>query len=540
MSTGAPITFNTHGAGTLLFGRDGTLLASMGEGASPVTTDVGSAPESYYQQALADGMMRPEENVGALRAQMVNSHSGKVLRLDPATGNGIPSNPFYDATAPRAPKSRVWALGFRNPYRMWLQPNTGSTDPSLGQPGTLYIGDVGWNVWEELNVCYQGGMNFGWPIYEGYDPSFYINQPQVNQDAPNPLYDGVNCTQQYFKFRELLVQDRPVQVNGHPNPCNPSVQIPVSIPKFYHSRPTLDWKHGNESRCGSFSGTTAIAVDLDDVNSPVPGPRFGGYAAIGGPWHSQLALPPGYENSAFFADYVGGFIKRVVMNAQNQPVSVSDFASGLGAVNFLGVDPSGCLVYIKYNGYEIHRICYSLAVNLPPVAVATQSVVYGPGPLSVNFTGGGSSDPENGAITYSWNFGDGTPTTSIVNPSHTFTALPGVPTQYNVTLSVTDDHNQTTAQTLIISVNNTPPNVAITSFANNATYPVGVDTTFQLVATVTDLEHTPAQLTYAWVTTMHHNTHVHPGTPQSFVSGTTSVNGEGCTIDSYTYDVTLT
>lgn len=540
MQTGAAITFNTHGAGTLLFGKDGTLLASMGEGASAVGADVGSSADSYYAQALTDGIIRPEENVGALRAQLVNSHSGKVLRLDPATGNGIPSNPWYDASAPRAPRSRVWALGLRNPYRMRLQPGTGSTDPAQGNPGTLFITDVGWSTWEELNVCYQAGMNFGWPIYEGMEASAYAPLITENKDAPNPLYDGINCTLPYLRFQDLLVQDRPVHVNGHPNPCNTSVQIPNSIPKFFHARPSIDWKHGDQSRCGSFSGNTAVTFDLDDPASPVPGPRFGGYAAMAGPSSGELALPPGYENSSFHGDYAGGFIKRFVFQAPNTPVSVHDFASGLGAVNFIGADPDGCIAYIKYNSSEVRRICSSQAVDLPPIAVATQSVLYGPGPLSVTFNGAGSSDPENGPITYSWNFGDATPNSTAANPTHVFSAAAGVPTLYTVTFTVSDGQGHTASKTLLVSVNNTPPNVSITSFLNNATYPVGVDTTFQLAASVSDAEHGAAQLTYAWVTTLHHNTHVHPGAPDANTTSSTVVSGEGCDGNTYFYDVTLT
>src|SRR5690606_22741985 len=113
--------------------------------------------------ALADSIIRPEENVGALRSQLVNCLNGKVLRIDPATGDGVPGNPFYDANAPRSPKSRVWALGLRNPYRFIRRPGTGSTNPADANPGVFYIGDVGYITWEEMEVCNMAGMNFGWP-----------------------------------------------------------------------------------------------------------------------------------------------------------------------------------------------------------------------------------------------------------------------------------------------------------------------------------------------------------------------------------------
>ena len=113
-------------------------MATCGDGAG--LTDAGSDPKSYYVNGLSDGILRPKENVGAFRSQMIDSLSGKVLRLDPLTGNGVPSNPYYDPANPRAPRSRVWALGLRNPFRMTLRPGTGSHNPADGTPASLRSG----------------------------------------------------------------------------------------------------------------------------------------------------------------------------------------------------------------------------------------------------------------------------------------------------------------------------------------------------------------------------------------------------------------
>src|SRR5207247_1056873 len=67
-NTGFPILYQSHGVGSLVFGTDGTLLASCGEGASYSSDDIGNAPETYYAQALSDGILKPKENVGAYRA----------------------------------------------------------------------------------------------------------------------------------------------------------------------------------------------------------------------------------------------------------------------------------------------------------------------------------------------------------------------------------------------------------------------------------------------------------------------------------------
>lgn len=225
-TTGIPVLFESHGVGSLVFASDGTLLVSAGDAASYNGDDHGSYPETYYLQALADGIIRPEENVGVFRSQMINSFNGKILRIDPNTGDGLPNNPFYQAANPRAPRSRVWALGLRNPYRMTIKPNSGSTDPTTGDIGEIYVGDVGGALFEELNIINQPGQNCGWPIYEGEALSRdtyanYVLEAALiqNKDEPNPLYGVGGCTKQYFTFADLLIE---VTADGNItlyNPC---------------------------------------------------------------------------------------------------------------------------------------------------------------------------------------------------------------------------------------------------------------------------------------------------------------------------------
>jgi glucose/arabinose dehydrogenase len=205
--TGIPIVHESHAVGSLVFGTDGTLLLSVGDCASYNGTDNGGQqPGTYVDVALNEGILKPHENVGAFRAQTVDSHCGKILRLNPNNGDGLPSNPFFDSSEPRAPRSRVWALGLRNPFRMTLKPGTGSHNAEDGNPGALYIGDVGYVTWEELNVCDGPAQNFGWPIYEGHhlEPG-YAPVLTDNPSAPNPLASG--CGIDFFRYQDLLVQD---------------------------------------------------------------------------------------------------------------------------------------------------------------------------------------------------------------------------------------------------------------------------------------------------------------------------------------------
>ena len=90
-----------------MFGTDGTLLASAGEGSSYTGADAGVIRREYAAQALADGIIQQKEDVGAYRSQLVDSLGGKVIRIDPATGDGVASNPFYDPARPFGPFTGV-------------------------------------------------------------------------------------------------------------------------------------------------------------------------------------------------------------------------------------------------------------------------------------------------------------------------------------------------------------------------------------------------------------------------------------------------
>ena len=541
MTNGFPLVSGQHGVGSLLFGSDGTLLASCGDGASSSITDTGNGSGTYYQQALADGIIRPKENVGAYRCQLVDGLNGKILRLDATTGDGVPGNPFYDASQPRAARSRVWALGLKTPCRVTLRPGTGSHHPADADPGALYIGEVGWNDWDALSICNRPGMNFGWPAYEGMDiqPSYY-NSNVANQDAPNPLFGIGGCTKPYFYFRDLIQQDTP-GVPLWPNPCNIAQQIPSTLRRFVHARPAIDWKHlTGPARTPGYSGTNATAITVGAAGSPVQGSSFGGACSIGGVWYTGGDFPAAYRNTYFHADYVGEWIKNFVFDTNDAPVAVREFATGAGGVVFLTTHPvDGALYYITWTS-TLKKVRYVGTGNQPPTAVASVDRPFGPGPLSVQFTGTNSIDPERLPLGYLWNFGDGSPPSTNANPVHVFNAPAGMPMRFDVTLTVTDRGGASQATGLIVSVNNTPPTVTITSPRDGALYSTAGDSVFACTAQVDDIEHDSSQLTCAWQTVLHHNTHVHTEPVDNNCSTTTILSPEGCDGQTYYYSVILT
>ncbi|HEX2045486.1 MAG TPA: PQQ-dependent sugar dehydrogenase [Gaiellaceae bacterium] len=117
--------------------------------------DVRFAPDGTLMVTTGDGWNGSSGfNANTLRAQRLDTLAGKLLRVT-RDGKGVPSNPFWTGDA-RDNRSKVWAYGLRNPFRFDLEPDG----------DVAWIGDVGWNRWEEVNVSSRGA-NFGWPCYEG-------------------------------------------------------------------------------------------------------------------------------------------------------------------------------------------------------------------------------------------------------------------------------------------------------------------------------------------------------------------------------------
>ncbi len=529
ITTGIPIVHQSHGVGHLVFGNDGTLLASCGEAANFFEVDNGSNPAiSFAPQALLDGILRPKENVGTFRSQLVDSLSGKVLRLDPATGNGLASNPFFDPANPRAPRSRVWALGFRNPYRFTVHPETGGHDPAEGNPGVILLGDVGWGAWESIEVIDGPGKNCGWPLFEGLTrhASFDFFSP-VNLDAPNPLGG-------FFKFRDLIIQET-LAPPSWPNPLDPAQQIPATLHRFMHTRPVIDAAHFDQALVPVFNGTTAGEAQVGAPGSPVAGPQFGANASTGGVVYHGEDFPEIYHHAYFHADYGRGWIKAITLGANYRPIEVRDFATG-GAPVFLTTHPTlGGLFVVDYADATVRKIVYAPGGNQPPKVVASASVKIGASPLSVTFSSAGSLDPDGQPLTFLWSFDDGNTSTAAA-PTHVFTA-PGT-RRFDVTLTVTDAAGATAQASLPIFANHTLPAAQILTPLDGTRYSTAAATSYQLTRSVTESPGHPT--TTQWRVFLHHNEHSHAEPP--ILANTTSVliSPAYSATETYLYRVQLT
>lgn len=142
--------FDNHNGGCLAFGPDGYLYIGLGDGGSE-------------GDPLGNG-------------QSLDTLLGKLLRIDVDNGTPYalpPNNPFAGGGLPE-----IWAYGLRNPWRFSFDRLTGD----------LYIGDVGQDAWEEIDLLpasSPGGVNFGWSFFEGLHP--YKGQPPASLVLVTPV-----------------------------------------------------------------------------------------------------------------------------------------------------------------------------------------------------------------------------------------------------------------------------------------------------------------------------------------------------------------
>jgi glucose/arabinose dehydrogenase len=404
--------FPSHSLGDLVFGEDGYLYTSAGDGASFNYADWGQTGDPVNPcDDPPDGIGGPNSGTdaegGALRSQDIltpfdpASYDGTVLRIDvsgplpvappdnPLVGNGVPDDDF------------IIAIGLRNPYRMNHRPGTDE----------IWIADVGWGTWEELNriTSPTGNVkNFGWPCYEG-------------NNAGNAVLSG-------YSGRDLC------QVVYNQALPGGTVKVP----------PHYAYRHNEKVVTGELCPTGSSAI-------------------TGVAFHRGSNYPAEFANALYFADSSRQCVWTMFADAGGDPDKTNRaplVSQAAGRVVDIQMGLDDHLYYVDFDGGKVFRIEY-IVQNDPPTARATAQPSSGVAPLLVQFDASTSSDPEDGSnLAYAWDLDDDGQfdDSTLVNPTSVFTQAGA----HAVHLRVEDSGGKSDTDTVVVTVGNTAPVAEIT------------------------------------------------------------------------------
>ncbi len=421
-----------HTSGSLYFGPDGTLYITTGDNTNPFASD-GFAPIDERPGREAWDAQRTSANT--------NDLNGKILRIQPNTdtpGYTIPAgNLFQVGLAQTRPE--IFAMGFRNPFRFTVDPETGWVlMGDYGPDAGATVAGRGPQGSVEFNTVTTPG-NYGWP-YCIRDNTPY-NDFTFPSGPSGPLF---NCA---------------APVNNSPNNTG-LTNLPPAI--------------GADAWMGYTEQDPRHVPDLGGGGAPTGGPRYH-YDPAGPP----TKFPAFYDDLWFNGEWNNGWIKTFALNGTGAVTDVEPFPylgpagcqqnSGANGCYKRPMDmdfgPDGSLYLIEWgSGFGgnntdsgIYRIDY-VAEGRRPIAHATATPDNGATPLTVQFSSAGSIDPDGTALTYAWDFdGNGTTDSTAPNPQHTYTTAGA----FNATLRVTDQSGQTGVDQVRVVAGNTAPTVTI-------------------------------------------------------------------------------
>src|SRR6478752_1766671 len=435
-----------HSSGSLYFGPDGSLYISTGDNTNPFDSDGFNPIDERPGRAFWDAQ-RTSANT--------NDLNGKILRIKPidnptgtpGVGNTYTIPPGNLFAASNKTRPEIFGMGFRNPFRFTVDPETGwvlmgdygpdasTTNPNRGPQGSV-----------EYNVVTKAG-NFGWPYC-------------IRDNTP---YNDYNF------------------------------DTKVSGAKFNCAAPTND--SPNNTGLTDLPPATGASgwMGYTETDSRLPGLGTGG-APMGGLRYyydanlvSPRKFPAFYDDKWFIGEWNNNWIKTADLGATGGMTAVQNFAAGTGYKRPMDMDfgPDGALYVIEwgsgFNGDNadsgVYRVDY-ISGEKAPIAKATGTPTSGLAPLAVQFSSAGSNDPENTTLTYSWDFGDGTAVSTQANPTHTYTTNGS----FTAKLTVTDGAGLTAVANVPIVVGNRAPVVTIefpkdgqvASFTDKVNYKINV------------------------------------------------------------------
>nr|MDT0658338.1 PQQ-dependent sugar dehydrogenase [Micromonospora sp. DSM 115978] len=292
---------DTHSVGDVGFGPDGALYLTGGEGAWDAL-DYGqlgtpSNPCGDPPSPVGGPMTPPTAQGGALRAQDLRTAadptglSGTLIRINPATGAALPTNPAAGSPDPNT--RRIVAYGLRNPYRWTIRP--GTTE--------IWIGDVGWRTAEEINQVPNPAAgpvrNYGWPCYEGA-------AAQVTyRTAGLTLCDSLYATPTAVTAPRFSYQHGQAV---HPTDACPTTRGAITGLAFYPAT-------GGHYPARYFGALLFTDVVRRCVWAARPGasgvPNFNYIEPLGTTVGRPVDLQVGPDRNLYYADISGGAVRRI-------------------------------------------------------------------------------------------------------------------------------------------------------------------------------------------------------------------------------------
>ncbi|WP_154675489.1 PQQ-dependent sugar dehydrogenase [Parafrankia elaeagni] len=476
-----------HVGGDVGWDADGNLYLATGDN-TPASTP---GANGYAPNNDAPGMNPGFDSRRG--AGNTNDLRGKILRIH-VEEDGTYTVPAGNLFAPGTTETRpeIFVMGVRNPFRMDVDAETGSVmwgdyGPDAGTP-SAERGPMGLVEWNQTPITTP--VNSGWP-YCVADSRPY-NEWNFETATPGEMFD-----------------------------CNALVN---------NSR----WNTGL-AEIGASEGADLYYGD-NDTDQPWPEltafGASGGQGPMGGPiYHFDEAnpltskLPEHWDGKAFFGEFSQDYIAAFTLGDNNGSVTaIENFLPNAELTAAaqplwdnpmdLEFGPDGSLYVLEYgDGFfrqnpdaGLYRIDYAPG-NLSPQARIAASVTSGQAPLAVEFDAAASFDPEEGALTYEWDFdGDGTYDATGVSASYNYPANG----QFFAGLRVTDPEGRIGLASEEITVGNTAPTVALTTPVNGLFFSWGEGIPFQVQ--ITDPEDGTAVTCsrVSWTFGLGHNQHAHP------------------------------
>jgi glucose/arabinose dehydrogenase len=467
-----------HVGGDIDFDAQGNLYLSTGDDTNPFASDGFTPIDERASRNPAYDAQRSAGNTNDLR--------GKVLRIKVNADGSytIPSgNLFPPGTARTRPE--IYAMGFRNPFRMSVDkatgivhlgdygPDSGTANPARGPEGQV----------EFARITRAG--NHGWPYCTGRNDA-YVD------------YD-------FATGRSGAAFDCAAPRNTSPNNTG-LTDLPPAQPAW------IPYSGGSVPQFGSGS------------ESPMAGPVYRYDASS----TSEVKFPQEYDGDFFAGEFGRRWIKRIESGGDGAVQSVNAFPWSGTQVMDMAFGPDGALYVLDYGtGYfngdqnsALYRIEHVVG-GRAPVAQARADVTSGRAPLTVSFSSAGSSDPDGDSLSHSWRFGDGA-TSTAANPTHTYQANG----QYTATLTVTDPTGKSATASVPITVGNTAPTVRLDLPVDGRIHDFGAAIPFKV--TVTDPEDGTIDCSAVKVSfIIGHDSHGHPQTSATGCTGTLYTLADG-------------